>query len=376
MKGAAQYKNPSRIIGIQFGMSSPEEIRKAGVVEVVSKDTYINNKEVPGGLFDPRMGVLGPGIICPTDGLTYIQTPGYFGYIEMARPVFFIQHIKEIMKILKCVCFKCSKLLISKEQHTQVSEMNSYHRWDYVYPLCQKVKRCGELTESGCGCKQPDKIKLEGMATINAVWENLVNETAVSAETKDAKSNYTMKLTAEIVLKIFKRISDEDVEFMGFSSTWSRPDWMICQVLPVAPPAVRPSVKMDANQRSEDDLTHIYGHIIKTNKDLMERINANASQHIIDNLTMVLQYFVAMIVNIGCSIAQSRTASAPDIDKAVTLGLNYPNGPFRFADTLGVDRIHQVLSSMNRIYADPRYRPNIWLTRRAKLGVSALTPEA
>ncbi len=26
--------------------------------------------------------------------------------------------------------------------------------------------------------------------------------------------------------------------------------------LPVAPPAVRPSVKMDANQRSEDDLTY------------------------------------------------------------------------------------------------------------------------
>ena len=306
MKSAAQYKNPSRIIGIQFGMSSPEEIRKAGVVEVVSKDTYINNKEVPGGLFDPRMGVLGPGSICPTDGLTYIQTPGYFGYIEMARPVFFIQHIKEIMKILKCVCFKCSKLLISKEQHTQVYQLNSYHRWDYVYPLCQKVKRCGELTENGCGCKQPDKIKLDGMSTINAIWENLVNEgagpasataAAVATESKDGKSNYTMKLTAEIVLKIFKRISDEDVEFMGFSATWSRPDWMICQVLPVAPPAVRPSVKMDANQRSEDDLTHIYGHIIKTNKDLMERINANASQYIIDNLTMVLQYFVAMIVN-------------------------------------------------------------------------------
>jgi DNA-directed RNA polymerase II subunit RPB1 len=308
MKSASQYKNPSRIIGIQFGMSSPEEIRKAGVVEVVSKDTYINNKEVPGGLFDPRMGVLGPGSICPTDGLTYIQTPGYFGYIEMARPVFFIQHIKEIMKILKCVCFKCSKLLISKEQHTQVYQLNSYHRWDYVYPLCQKVKRCGELTENGCGCKQPDKIKLDGMSTINAIWENLVNEgtgpasanataAAIATESKDGKSNYTMKLTAEIVLKIFKRISDEDVEFMGFSATWSRPDWMICQVLPVAPPAVRPSVKMDANQRSEDYLTHIYGHIIKTNKDLMERINANASQYIIDNLTMVLQYFVAMIVN-------------------------------------------------------------------------------
>ena len=39
------------------------------------------------------------------------------------------------------------------------------------------------------------------------------------------------------------------------------------------------------------------------------------------------------------------------------------------------DRIYQVLSSMYRIYGDPRYRPNVWLTLRATLGVSLLTPE-
>ena len=54
---------------------------------------------VIGGLFDPRMGVLEPGLICPTDGYTYIDTPGYFGHIELARPVFAIQHIKEVVKI-------------------------------------------------------------------------------------------------------------------------------------------------------------------------------------------------------------------------------------------------------------------------------------
>jgi 3-hydroxybutyryl-CoA dehydrogenase len=94
-----------------------------------------------------------------------------------------------------------------------------------------------------------------------------------------------------------------------------------------------------------------------------------------DSPGFIAQRIVAMIVNIGCSIAQSRTAEPADIDKAVTLGLNYPNGPFRFGDVLGPDRIHQVLSSMHRIYGDPRYRPNIWLTRRAALGVSLLTPE-
>ena len=94
-----------------------------------------------------------------------------------------------------------------------------------------------------------------------------------------------------------------------------------------------------------------------------------------DSPGFIAQRIVAMIVNIGCSIAQSRTAQPADIDKAVMLGLNYPNGPFKFGDALGPGRVWQVLSSMYRIYGDPRYRPNIWLSRRAKLGVSLLTPE-
>ena len=94
-----------------------------------------------------------------------------------------------------------------------------------------------------------------------------------------------------------------------------------------------------------------------------------------DSPGFIAQRIVAMIVNIGCSIAQSRTAEPSDIDKAVTLGLNYPNGPFRFGDVLGPRRVHQILSNMHRLYGDPRYRPNIWLTRRANLNVSLLTPE-
>jgi 3-hydroxybutyryl-CoA dehydrogenase len=94
-----------------------------------------------------------------------------------------------------------------------------------------------------------------------------------------------------------------------------------------------------------------------------------------DSPGFIAQRIVAMIVNIGCSIAQSRTAQPADIDKAVTLGLNYPYGPLKFGDTVGVQRIHRVLHNMNQLYADPRYRPNIWLTRRAALGISLLTLE-
>lgn len=89
-----------------------------------------------------------------------------------------------------------------------------------------------------------------------------------------------------------------------------------------------------------------------------------------DSPGFITQRIVAMIVNIGASIAQMRTASAADINKAVKLGLGYPHGPLAFGDVLGAATILKILTNMQRRYGDPRYRPNVWLARRAELGVS------
>lgn len=94
-----------------------------------------------------------------------------------------------------------------------------------------------------------------------------------------------------------------------------------------------------------------------------------------DSPGFVAQRIVAMIVNIGASVAQQGIASPEDIDRAVKLGLNYPQGPLGFADVLGPDKILRVLDGLHRQYGDPRYRPSPWIRRRAQLGVSALTPE-
>lgn len=289
--GTIQKSKASRIIGIQFSIPSPDEIIKGSVAEITSRDTYVNGKPVVGGVFDPRMGVLEPGMICPTDGLDYMQTPGYFGHLRLARPLFYVQYIGTVMKILRCVCFKCGKLLIAKARHQHVLDMAAEARWNNVFAMASKVERCGDDTNDGCGCKQPKKIKKEGFATLIAEWSTI-------AGLDDEKNEeLTLTLTPEICLKTLRRISDEDVEFMGFSATWSRPDWMICQVLAVPPPAVRPSVKHDAQQRSEDDLTHIIVNIIKTNTALMEKIEAGAPGDVINNWTTLLQYYVATLVD-------------------------------------------------------------------------------
>ena len=37
--------------------------------------------------------------------------------------------------------------------------MNSRKRWHYVFHEANKVRRCGEETEDGCGAKQPKNSK-------------------------------------------------------------------------------------------------------------------------------------------------------------------------------------------------------------------------
>ena len=127
----------SKIIGIQFSILSPEEIERYSVAEITSKETYVGIRPKVGGLFDPRMGVLEPGLICPTDGMNYIDCPGYFGHIKLAKPVFYIQYIDTVVDILKCVCIKCSKLLISKTENKYMLDMPRDKRWHHI---CEKER--------------------------------------------------------------------------------------------------------------------------------------------------------------------------------------------------------------------------------------------
>jgi 3-hydroxybutyryl-CoA dehydrogenase len=94
-----------------------------------------------------------------------------------------------------------------------------------------------------------------------------------------------------------------------------------------------------------------------------------------DSPGFVAQRVVAHIVNVGCDIAQMRIATPEDLDRAVVLGLSYPRGPLAMGDAAGPARILAVLEAMHDFYQEPRYRPSPWLRRRARLGVSLLTPD-
>ncbi|MEM7188854.1 MAG: 3-hydroxyacyl-CoA dehydrogenase [Pseudomonadota bacterium] len=83
---------------------------------------------------------------------------------------------------------------------------------------------------------------------------------------------------------------------------------------------------------------------------------------------------VAMVANLGCYMAEIGLASPQDIDTAMQLGLNYPQGSIAFAESMGPDNCLRILNGLHEITGDDRYRPTMWLKRRALLGLSAYTP--
>jgi len=293
MPSLAHSSETESIVGIQFGVFSPDEIVRRSVVEVTSHSTQEGKIA---GLSDPRMGVLENGKLCRSCGQNNHGCPGHFGHYRLARPVYSIQFYPMILKILRCVCIKCAKLLINKDTAKTLRKAKGENRWKAVLLACQEVTRCGEQTEDGCGARQPHRYNDEDLCRIVAEWKGL---TVAPDGVGEAPSSGTLRrfMEPEYVHRLLRRITDEDVDFMGFSRMWCRPDWMMSTVLAIPPPQVRPSVLQYNNQRSEDDLTQKLIDIVKTNAHLQDLITKGARKKAIDEWTAVLQYHIATLVN-------------------------------------------------------------------------------
>lgn len=79
-----------------------------------------------GGLMDPRQGVIDRMSRCQTCAGNMTECPGHFGHIDLAKPVFHVGFVTKTIKILRCVCFYCSKLLVSPVSYYPLPFNNFY----------------------------------------------------------------------------------------------------------------------------------------------------------------------------------------------------------------------------------------------------------
>ena len=269
---------------ISFGMISPQDLRKQSVVEIQTPDTYDEDgAPITAGLMDGRLGTLEPRQRCKTCGNTAIRCPGHFGHIELAVPIVHIEFTKIIHDLLKSTCRNCGRILLADEKAKKVrARIERYKELlgtipDVVYKTIMqeiKAKQCPY-----CATNQY-KITFEKPT-------KFIEQTEAGSE----------PLTPSMIRERLERISNEDLEILGFNPEAARPEWMVLQVLPVPPVYVRPSITLESGIRSEDDLTHKLVDIIRINQRLKENMEAGAPTLIIQDLSELLQYHVTTYFN-------------------------------------------------------------------------------
>jgi 3-hydroxybutyryl-CoA dehydrogenase len=93
-----------------------------------------------------------------------------------------------------------------------------------------------------------------------------------------------------------------------------------------------------------------------------------AVHRVADTPGLVLSRLLMPIVNEATFALEEGLASAEDIDNAMRLGANYPFGPLRWADEIGLDRVLLAMEYLVQATHEERYRPAPLLRRLAQAG--------
>ncbi len=265
------------IESIDFGVISPKLLKSIAKAKIVTPELY--DKEgypVDGGLMDVRLGVIDPGLRCKTDGQKLRDSLGHFGYMELARPVIHISFVDVVLDLLRSTCRSCGRILIPQDKIKEYRD------------LLDKVGLEQGLIE------RRDKIKLiiASLRTINKCPYCKEKQYKISIEKPTSFIENDKRISPIEVRARLERIPDEDLKIFGLDPKNARPEWMVLTVLAIPPVTMRPSITLESGERSEDDLTHKLGDIVRINQRLFENINAGAPEIIIEDLWDLLQYHV------------------------------------------------------------------------------------
>jgi 3-hydroxybutyryl-CoA dehydrogenase len=84
----------------------------------------------------------------------------------------------------------------------------------------------------------------------------------------------------------------------------------------------------------------------------------------------IITRILAMIFNEASFAVGEAVASVRDVDIAMRLGTNYPKGPLRWADEIGLDVVLAVLDNLRASLGEERYRPSPLLWQLVHAGTT------
>lgn len=243
----------------------PETLEKEAVVNVTNA-----SDEGPGSVNDPRMGVVDNGLVCATCHKDNLNCPGHLGYIKFNKPILHPLFTAEVIKVLECICNRCSSLLLTPEEIKEKGFL-SYSGLTRLKMIAAESLKLPCRQPYGC-INNPKYLPSKLKNTNKVLYKTNVNGREVE-----------MERSIEEIQKLFSVITQYDAELLGFENG-NHPSHLIMESLAVIPPNARPSIVLNGYVK-KDPITELYINIVKINHNLA---NTTLDKSTIDSLRRTL----------------------------------------------------------------------------------------
>ncbi|MGC8824655.1 MAG: DNA-directed RNA polymerase subunit beta' [Bacteroidales bacterium] len=342
---------PSTFTKISIGLASPEEILEHSSGEVLKPETinYRTYKPERDGLFCER--IFGPvkdyechcgkykrirykGIVCDRCGVEVTEKKvrrERMGHINLVVPVAHIWYFRSIPNKIGYLLGLPSKKLdavIYYERYIVVQPGIKASEGINVYDLLTEEEYI-EIIESLPKENQylddsdPNKfIAKMGAEAIEMLLKRLDLDELSYSLRHQASTESSQQRKAEALKRL------QVVEAFRESREVNKPEWMICKVIPVIPPELRPLVPLDGGRFATSDLNDLYRRVIIRNNRLKRLIEIKAPEVILRNEKRMLQEAVdSLFDNSRKSSAVKTEANRPL--KSLSDSLKGKQGRFR-----------------------------------------------
>jgi DNA-directed RNA polymerase II subunit RPB1 len=259
----------SRVSRIEFGLFGATEIERMSCQEI--EDAVLYDKAMPrdGGLNSRALGTVDSRIRCTTCGHRVDKCPGHYGHLTLPIAVYHYGYLDTVLKLLRCVCFFCSRVLVSDEDALAFaarSHVDKRFRFTDAVSTLKFGAACPH-------CLRPQPGYGKDGARIGCAFTGASLEKLTSPEDRALAMR---RFEADDAREILRQIRTRDAVVLGFDVKQSAPHNMILSTLLVPPPSMRPSIRAStgSSSRGQDDLTHKLQEIVNSRNAYVAAVEA------------------------------------------------------------------------------------------------------
>jgi len=320
---------PNKIVGLDFGILDPTDIRKLSSVFVHDSELYEPGTLKPktGGALDLRLGTINDDYKCQVCGQSKETCPGHFGSLDLVLPVFNIGFYSSIIHVLKCICKTCSNVLLPNDDiNTRLRKLftappqtvsNMVEKLKNLIKECEKVNicpHCGALNGpirktkntiiiSHCVGQKKEKLQESFMVKFKELKLKDVSE----KDLEHFLANATEDLTPVRVFQLFDAIPTRQIPLLLNRYSTSSPSEMIIRTIIIPPTCIRPAVVSAGEGTNQDDLTVRLVDTIRINTDLKKAIEVGKQTNSFVEVWNSLQQTINSFINSEASDTALKT---------------------------------------------------------------------